>query len=66
MLLPQPPLSYLNHGLNNLIIEETSYNKAEIEEQHKSLLAKCNEEQLDVYNKILDSIQSCKGGLYFV
>ncbi|XP_074336487.1 uncharacterized protein LOC141673617 [Apium graveolens] len=39
---------------------------AEMEEQCKALLSNCNEEQLDVYTQILDSIQSGIGGLYFV
>ncbi|KAK1351975.1 hypothetical protein POM88_053689 [Heracleum sosnowskyi] len=31
--LPQPPTSYLNHGSNNLILEETNYNVVEMEAQ---------------------------------
>lgn len=64
--LPQPPSSYLKHGVNNLIIEETSYNMEEMESEYKQLLANCNQEQLNVYNNILESVQKGEGGLFFV
>lgn len=64
--LPQPPSSYLNHGLNNLIIEETSYNIAEMEAEFKILLSNCNEEQLNVYHKIMESVNSGQGGPFFI
>lgn len=41
--LPQPPDSYLNHGSNNLIIEETTYDTFEMEKQHNELFAGFNE-----------------------
>lgn len=62
--LPQPPPSFLNHGINNLIIEETSYNITELEVEHRNLLQNCNEEQRFVYQHILDSIQKSEGGLF--
>ncbi|XP_017255741.1 uncharacterized protein LOC108225401 [Daucus carota subsp. sativus] len=64
--LPQPPETYLQHGTNNLIIEETSYNLAEMKCQHDKLLANCNEEQLGVYRAVLDSIDTNEGGLFFL
>ncbi|XP_017239700.1 uncharacterized protein LOC108212487 [Daucus carota subsp. sativus] len=64
--LPQPPLSYLHHGTNNLIIEETNYNLAEMKAEHEDLLSKCNQEQLNVYNQVLSSVHSNRGGLFFV
>ncbi|KAK1359339.1 hypothetical protein POM88_043813 [Heracleum sosnowskyi] len=54
--LPQPPTSYMNHGSNNLILEETNYNVVEMEAQYKELLGHLTEEQLHVYEGILDSI----------
>ena len=64
--LPQPPLSYLNHVTNNLIIEETKYNLAKMKAKHEDLLSRCNEEQLGVYKDVLDSVKSNQGGLFFV
>ncbi|KAK1373847.1 hypothetical protein POM88_032446 [Heracleum sosnowskyi] len=51
-MLPQPPTSYLHHGSNNLILEETNYNVAEMEVEHKILKANCNEAQLNIYNEV--------------
>ncbi|XP_063941193.1 uncharacterized protein LOC135149410 [Daucus carota subsp. sativus] len=64
--LPQPPENYLNHGTNNLILEETNYNTIEMEAEYKTLEATMNDEQLNVYNSILDSVGKNKGGLFFV
>ncbi|KAK1355062.1 hypothetical protein POM88_048318 [Heracleum sosnowskyi] len=64
--LPQPPQSYLHHGLNNLIIEETNYNITDLEVEYKKLLENCNQEQQFVYNKILESVEKKEGGLFFV
>ncbi|XP_074322893.1 uncharacterized protein LOC141659866 [Apium graveolens] len=64
--LSQPPDSYLHQGINNLILEETSYNIEEMEKENNKLLQNCNEEQLLVYNCILESIARKEGGLFFV
>ncbi|WOH01927.1 hypothetical protein DCAR_0521313 [Daucus carota subsp. sativus] len=64
--LPQPPASYLHQGTNNLIIEETSYNLAEMKAEHEKLIANCNEEQINVYRAVLDSVQGNQGGLFFL
>nr|XP_017227516.1 PREDICTED: uncharacterized protein LOC108203255 [Daucus carota subsp. sativus] len=64
--MPQPPRNYLDCDLNNLIIEETSYNLDQMAEEHKSLISEMNEEQLQVYNAIMDSLQKTDGGFFFV
>ncbi|WOH00400.1 hypothetical protein DCAR_0519759 [Daucus carota subsp. sativus] len=64
--LPQPPDSYLHHGTNNLILEETNYNLAEMKLEHDNLIANCNLEQLSVYESVLASVASGEGGLFFV
>ncbi|XP_063945878.1 uncharacterized protein LOC108212277 [Daucus carota subsp. sativus] len=64
--LPQPPENYLNHGSNNLILEETNYNINEMEKENHRLLSTINDEQLNVYNAILESVGKNEGGLYFV
>ena len=64
--LPQPPENYLNHGTNNLILEETNYNIVEMEQENKKLLSTMNEEQMNVYNSILQSVEKNEGGLFFV
>ncbi|XP_017239653.1 uncharacterized protein LOC108212437 [Daucus carota subsp. sativus] len=64
--LPQPPENYLNHGSNNLIIEETNYNINKMEKENQKLLSTMNGEQLSVYNAIIESVGKNEGGLYFV
>ncbi|XP_017227983.1 uncharacterized protein LOC108203520 [Daucus carota subsp. sativus] len=64
--LPQPPENYLKHGTNNLILEETNYNINEMEKENHGLLSTINDEQLNVYNAILESVGKNEGGLYFV
>nr|XP_017217079.1 PREDICTED: ATP-dependent DNA helicase RRM3-like [Daucus carota subsp. sativus] len=57
---------YLNHGTNNLILEETNYNITEMEVENKKLLSTMNAEQKTVYNAILESIDKNEGGIFFV
>ncbi|KAK1393019.1 hypothetical protein POM88_012075 [Heracleum sosnowskyi] len=64
--LPQPPPSYLQTGLNNLVVDETSYNLDEMEAEFQKLFPHCNEEQLQVYNDVLQSVTHSSGGVFFV
>lgn len=64
--LPQPPLHYLSNGLNNLILDETSYDCAAMEMEYKKLFSNCNEEQRDVYNDGMQSVEQQQGGVFFV
>ncbi|XP_074347409.1 uncharacterized protein LOC141686263 [Apium graveolens] len=64
--MPFPPDLFRCTDQNQLIIEETSYNKAEMKEQHDINYDKLNVEQKQVYHSILDSIETEKGGLFFV
>lgn len=64
--MPQPPNTYLDFSKNNLMIEETSYDIAEMEKEHAELISNCNAEQLAVYHSVMESIEKKKGGLFFV
>lgn len=64
--LPQPPPTYLQTGLNNLVIEETSYNLEEMKGEFEKLFAHCNPEQLQIFNTVIESMQSNSGGVFFV
>ncbi|XP_063944772.1 uncharacterized protein LOC135146765 [Daucus carota subsp. sativus] len=64
--MPQPPNSYLDCNLNNLIIEETSYDMAAMKNEYDDLISKCNKEQLQVYTSVMESIEKQEGGLFFV
>ncbi|XP_074352539.1 uncharacterized protein LOC141691671 [Apium graveolens] len=56
--MPQPPHSYFDCGLNNLIVEKTSYNISEMEKKILDLYSSCNAEQLEVYNAVMQSASS--------
>lgn len=64
--LPQPSANYLQAGSNNLVLDETSYNIAEMEAEFHKLFPNINPEQLQVYNEVLNSVQNNIGGLYYV
>ncbi|XP_074370995.1 uncharacterized protein LOC141712094 [Apium graveolens] len=63
--LPIPPQSYLQTGLNNLVIDETSYNMSEMAAEFDYLFLKCYPEQLQIYNAVLQSVKENAGGLFF-
>ncbi|KAK1358278.1 hypothetical protein POM88_051534 [Heracleum sosnowskyi] len=51
--LPQPLPCYLQAGTNNLVLEETSYNVTEMEDEFEKLFKNLNAEQLQVYQHVL-------------
>lgn len=63
--MPQPPNSYLDCNINNLIVEETSYDITEMEKEFNQLISTCNAEQLSIYQSVMASVEK-KGGLFFV
>ncbi|XP_074378699.1 uncharacterized protein LOC141720249 [Apium graveolens] len=63
--LPIPPRSYLQTGLNNLVIDETSYNMSEMVAEFDKLFPKCYPEQLQIYNVVSQSVKENDGGLFF-
>ncbi|KAK1398458.1 hypothetical protein POM88_008321 [Heracleum sosnowskyi] len=60
--LPQPPPCYLQAGTNNLVLEEASYNVTEMEDEFEKLFKNLNAEQLQVYQHVLQSVQTKVGG----
>ncbi|XP_017228718.1 uncharacterized protein LOC108203994 [Daucus carota subsp. sativus] len=64
--MPQPPSTYLDCGINNLIIEETSYDTTEMQNEFDDLYSNCNTEQLKVFDSVMDSIDKKEGGVFFV
>lgn len=64
--MPQPPNSYIDCNVNNLIIEETSYDLTEMEKEFEKLISTCNKEQLQVYNSVMESVQKKEGGVFIV
>ncbi|KAK1362984.1 hypothetical protein POM88_038545 [Heracleum sosnowskyi] len=55
--LPQPPSIYLNVQSNNLIIDETNYDRPSMTAENEALLSQCNKEQLDVYHEVVHAVE---------
>lgn len=64
--LPFPEEVIFANSYNRLLSEEYGYNRLEMEKQHDQLFPNLNKEQLEVYQAIVDSVHSGKGGLFFV
>ncbi|XP_074356196.1 uncharacterized protein LOC141695887 [Apium graveolens] len=64
--LPQSPVDYLHTGTNILVIDETSYNLSEMEDEFNKLFPNCNPEQFQVFNDVVNSVQSKASGVFFI
>ncbi|KAL6534920.1 hypothetical protein OROGR_013595 [Orobanche gracilis] len=64
--MPYPKDSYFQGSQNRLILDELRYNRNLLREEHKSLLNNLNNEQRQVYDTIMDSIESGSGEFFFV
>ncbi|XP_035840208.1 ATP-dependent DNA helicase PIF1-like [Helianthus annuus] len=64
--MPQPDTSLLDKLDNRLIREELSYNKKKLTDEHDQLYASLNTEQTVIYDTVIDSVVTRKGGFYFV
>ena len=51
---------------NQLILQELNFNKDEYAEKAKNMRQLLTTEQLQIYSDILESVNSCKGGFFFV
>lgn len=63
--LPQPPEEYLCHGLNNLILDETSYDRELMHSEYQMLYNNCNDEQKVIFHDVMRSIENGQGGVFF-
>lgn len=64
--LPQHPSLYLDAFTNSLILEETNYNKDEMDKEFSSLFHNLNDEQREVYNTVVNSVDNNLGSQFFV
>lgn len=66
MNMPYPNNEYTMEGYNRLIYDETSYNKDELKEQHKTLYGSLTSEQKGIYSTVMDAVDKNNGGMFFV
>lgn len=60
------PLRGLAESSNVLIMDERSYNRAELKETHDRDIQKLTDEQKEIYDEITCAVSENKGGVFFV
>ncbi|KAH7657562.1 DNA helicase protein [Dioscorea alata] len=63
--LPQPQSLNMNNLTDRLLQEELNYNIPQLQEDHLSMFAKLNAQQLAIYTQIQEAINN-NGGMFFV
>lgn len=63
--MPIPDLDCSASLMNRLVYDEMCYDKAELKEEHKKLVSNLTPEQHDVYNTIMNDVNSNQGGVFF-
>ncbi|XP_057453106.1 uncharacterized protein LOC130744967 [Lotus japonicus] len=64
--LPFPHLFDDSQFENKFVADELNYDKAEMEDLHKSLLNSLTAEQHKIYKSIMDAVMNRAGGLFFL
>lgn len=64
--MPLPEKNTLDSVKNSLIREEKNYNANDEKKTHLELFLKLNSEQLSVYEAVMDSVNNCKGKIFFL
>ncbi|KAH9613340.1 hypothetical protein KSS87_013368, partial [Heliosperma pusillum] len=64
--MPRPDISATSHHRKNLVMDELSYDRQSLHEEHDNNLAIMTDEQRLVYNEIVDVVLKNKGGVFFV
>lgn len=63
--MPQPPARGISEA-NVLIVDERSYDRADLAVKHDEWIKLMTPEQKKVYTQIMSSVLSNKGGVFFV
>jgi ATP-dependent DNA helicase PIF1 len=64
--MPYPDILKTINSSNKLILDQLNYDKQEMAKLHESMLHKLTQEQMSVYNQIIDSVSTGAGGLFFL
>ncbi|KAH9622346.1 hypothetical protein KSS87_022355, partial [Heliosperma pusillum] len=64
--MPLPDVSATSHHRNNLVMDELSYDRQSLREEHDNNLSIMTDEQRMIYNEIVDAVSKNKGGVFFV
>ncbi|KAF7814857.1 PIF1-like helicase [Senna tora] len=63
--MPYPDMSLLTHSQNRLIYDELNYDREMLAAQHSEYMSRLNNEQREVYDKIMSSIENRHGKIFF-
>ncbi|KAK7315487.1 hypothetical protein VNO77_34037 [Canavalia gladiata] len=64
--MPQPEIEFVSDFNNRLIMDELQYDKEKLARDHLSFLTKMTDEQMNIYNKIMESVDVGKSKIFFV
>ncbi|XP_039690573.1 uncharacterized protein [Medicago truncatula] len=64
--MPLPNSESFEATENRLIVEELSYNVDDLKKEHERCHPLLNEQQIDIYNNVINAVNTNIGGLYFV
>lgn len=61
-----PDEMYTMENYNRLVSSELNYNINELHEQHQTMYASLTSEQKDIYEVLMNAVNTEKGGMYFM
>ena len=64
--MPYPKPQYFESFQNTLISDELSYDREALRKEHLEFLSKFTDEQLNVHDMIMSSVNSTEGKMFFV
>jgi hypothetical protein len=64
--MPRPDASLIQRARNMLIYDELSYNKSDLEKEHRRLMSTMTTEQKKVYDTIISRVNANLPGVFFV
>ncbi|KAK7328215.1 hypothetical protein VNO77_22317 [Canavalia gladiata] len=64
--MPQPEIEFVSDFNNRLIMDELQYDKEKLASDHLSFLTKMTDEQMNIYNKIMESVDVGRSKIFFL
>ncbi|CAH9070565.1 unnamed protein product [Cuscuta europaea] len=64
--MPCPDHRFLSNNTNRLIYAELKYDRAKLAKEHEELLGNLTVEQRNVYDTVMNAVDSNRGGVFFV
>ncbi|KAK7360203.1 hypothetical protein VNO77_02185 [Canavalia gladiata] len=65
-IIPQPDIEFVSDFNNRLIMDELQYDKEKLASDHLSFLTKMIDEKMNIYNKIMESVDVGRSKIFFL